>query len=51
VFGNKLLRTIFGPTKEDVKEERREMHNEKIIHSYPSVNIISVLKSMRMRRS
>jgi hypothetical protein len=47
VFQNRLLRSIFGPKRE---EDRlwRKLHNE--LHSlYSSPNIVRVIKSMRMR--
>jgi hypothetical protein len=30
VFGNRMLRRIFGPVKEEVKEGCRRLHNEEL---------------------
>ena len=49
VFENKVLRRIFGPKKEEVTEEWRKLHNEKLNDLYSSSNIVRVIKSRRMR--
>jgi hypothetical protein len=36
VFGNKLLRRIFGPKREEVTEGRRKVHNEELHNLYSS---------------
>jgi hypothetical protein len=49
VFENKVLRRIFGPKWDEVPRDWRRLHNEELhaLHTLP--NIISVIKSRRMR--
>ena len=49
VFGNRVLRRIFGPKRDEVKGEWRKLHNEEINDLYCSPNIVRVIKSRRMR--
>jgi hypothetical protein len=49
VFGNTVLRAIFGPIKEEVTGDRRKLQNEELHDLYSSPNIIQVIKSRRMR--
>jgi len=49
VFGNRVLRRIFGPKRDEVTGERRELHNEELNGLYPSPNVVQVIKSRRMR--
>jgi hypothetical protein len=42
VFENRVLRRIFGP-------KRRKLHNEELHNLYSSPNIITMIKSRRMR--
>ena len=49
VFGNRVLRFIFGPKTDEVTREWRKLHNEKLNDLYSSLNIIRVTKSRRMR--
>jgi hypothetical protein len=51
VFENRVLRRIFGPKRNQVKGEWRKLHNEELNDLYPSPNIISGIKSRRMRRA
>jgi hypothetical protein len=46
VFGNKMLRKVFGP---QVRGEWRRLHNEELNDLYSSPNILGVTKSVRMR--
>jgi len=48
VFENKLLRRMFGPNRDEVTGEWRELHNEELKDLYSSPYIIRVIKS-RMR--
>ena len=50
VFENMVLRRIFGPKRDEVRGERRRLHNEELNDLYSSRNIVRVIKSRRMRR-
>jgi hypothetical protein len=49
VFENRVLRRIFGPNRNVVTGEWRELHNEKLNDLYCSPNIVQVIKSRRLR--
>jgi hypothetical protein len=49
VFGNRVLRAIFGPEREEVAGGWRRLHNEELHNLYTSPNIVRVIKSKRMR--
>jgi hypothetical protein len=49
VFGNRVLRRIFGPRSDDVTGYWRKLHNEKLHNLYSFSNIIRHIKSRRMR--
>jgi hypothetical protein len=49
VFENRLLRRILGPRTEEVTEEWRKLHNEKLNDLYCSLTIVRVIKSRRIR--
>jgi len=49
VFGNRVLRRIFGLRRDEVAGEWRRLHNEEINDLYTSPNIVQVIKSRRMR--
>ena len=40
---------MFGPRRDEVKEEWRRLHNEKLNDLYSSPNIVRVIKSRRIR--
>jgi hypothetical protein len=40
-----MLRRIFGPNRDEVTEEWRELHNEELNNLYSSPNIVRVIKS------
>ena len=40
VFENRVLRRIFGPERDEVIEEWRKLHNEKLNDLYSSPNIL-----------
>jgi hypothetical protein len=44
-----LLRTIFGPKRDEVTGDWRKLHNEELHNLYSSPNIIGMIKSRRMR--
>jgi len=48
VFENRILRLIFGP-KMDENGEMRRLHDEELHSLYCSPNIITVIKSRRLR--
>jgi hypothetical protein len=48
VFGNRVLRRIFGP-KRDENRSWRKLHNDELHNLYSSLNIVMVIKSRRMR--
>jgi hypothetical protein len=49
VFGNRVLRGVFGTKRDEVKGNWRRLHNEEIYDLYSSPNINRVIKSRRMR--
>jgi len=44
VFENRVLRSIFGPKRDEVTGEWRRLHNEEPHDLYCSPNIIQVIK-------
>jgi hypothetical protein len=48
VFEKGVLRRIFGPERDKVTVEWRELHNEQLNDLYSSQNIVRVIKSRRM---
>jgi hypothetical protein len=49
VFENRVLRMIFGPTRDEVTGEWRKLHNEELRDVYSSPSIIKIITSRRMR--
>jgi len=49
VSENRVLRSVFGPKRDEVTGERRKLHNEELSDQYCSPNIIWVIKWRRMR--
>jgi hypothetical protein len=49
VFGNRVLRGIFEPKREEVAGGWRRLHNEELRNLYALLNIVTVVKSRRMR--
>jgi hypothetical protein len=45
VFQNKMLRRIFGPKRDDVTGEWRELYNNELNDLYSSPNTIRMIKS------
>ena len=48
VFGNRVLRTILGPKRDDVTGEWRRLHNKELYALYSSLDIIRVTTSRRL---
>jgi hypothetical protein len=49
VFENRVLKTKFGPKRDEVTGEWRKLHNEELCDLYSSPSIIRMIKSRRMR--
>jgi hypothetical protein len=49
VFENRVLRGIFGPKRDELRGGRSKVHNEEPHNLYSSPNIMSMIKSRRMR--
>ena len=49
VFENRVLKRVFGPKRDEVREEWRKPHNEELNDLYSSPNIVRVNKSRYMR--
>jgi hypothetical protein len=43
VFENRVLRRIFGPKRDEVIQECKELHNEELNDLYSSPNIVRVI--------
>ena len=44
IFGNRVLRRIFGSKRHEVTGEWRKLHNEELNDLYSSPNIVRVIK-------
>ena len=51
VFHNKVLRKIFGAKRDKITAELRKLHNSQLHALYSLLNIITNLKSIRLRRT
>ena len=49
VFENRVLRTVFGPKRNEVTREWRKLYYEELSDMYSLTNIVRVVKSRRMR--
>ena len=48
LFVNMVLTRVFGPRRDEVKEEWRRLHNEELNDLYSLPNIVWVIKSRRI---
>ena len=51
VFEIRMLKKIFGPKREEVTRDLRQLHNERLHDLYCSQNIIWVMKDYEMERA
>jgi hypothetical protein len=49
VFGNMVLRIIFGPKREEIIGEWRKLHSEELHNLYTSPSIIRIIMSRKKR--
>jgi hypothetical protein len=49
VFENRVLRRIFGPKRDEVTGESRKLHSGELHNIFSSADIISKIKSRRIR--
>jgi hypothetical protein len=49
VFESRVLRRIFGPKRDEVTREWRELHNEELRDLYSSLSIVRIIKARRTR--
>jgi hypothetical protein len=49
VFGNRVLRRIFGPKRDEVKGKWRKLHSGELHNLYSSPDIIRQIKSRKVR--
>jgi hypothetical protein len=49
VFENRVLRRVFGPKRDEVTGEWRNLHNEELNNLYSLPNVVQVVKSRRIR--
>jgi hypothetical protein len=50
LFENRVLRTVFGPERDEVTVQWRKLHNGKLHNLYSSLDIIRQIKARRMRQ-
>jgi hypothetical protein len=49
MFENRVLRRIFGPTRDEITEGWRKLRTEELHKLYSSPSIIRMIKSRRLR--
>jgi hypothetical protein len=47
VFEKRVLRRMFGPKRDEVTGEWRELHNEELHDLYSSPSVIRIIKARR----
>jgi uncharacterized membrane protein len=50
MFGNRVLRRIFGPKGDKVTGGWRKLHNEELLDLYFSLSVIKIIRRRRIRR-
>ena len=48
-FENRVLRSIFGPTRDELIRKWRKLHNDELNDLYSSPDTVRVIKSRRIR--
>jgi hypothetical protein len=49
VFGNRMLRRMFGPKREEMAEGWKKLHNDELHNLYSSADINRWIRSRKMR--
>jgi hypothetical protein len=49
VFGNRVLRRIFTPQRDEMTGDWRKLHNEELHNLYSSLRVIRMMKSRRVK--
>ena len=49
MFENRVLRSVFGPKRDEITKKWRKLHKEDLRDLYSLPNIVRVVKSRRMR--
>jgi hypothetical protein len=49
VFENRVLRSIFGPKRDEIAERWRKLHNDELYNLYSLLRIIRMVNSRTMR--
>jgi hypothetical protein len=49
MFGNRVLRKVFGPNREEVTGGRKKLHNGELHDFCSSAGVIQMIKSGRMQ--
>jgi hypothetical protein len=49
VFENRVQRRIFGPKRDEVIGEGKQLYSEEVNYLYSSINIVRMIKSRRTR--
>jgi hypothetical protein len=49
VFGNAVLKRVFGQKIDEMKEDLRKLHNEELHNLYSSRKLIKMIKSRKIK--
>jgi hypothetical protein len=50
MFGNRVLRRIYGPKRDKVTGGWRKLHSEELRNLYFSLNVIKMIRRRRIKR-